>query len=225
LIDVLMEPHQWFASGSNLPRKRADVVELTRQKEKEMVQNAELRPKSEKNLSGAVYGLEPLAWDRALERLKEEWKLQAPPEMGGDAYPHTHWLATTRADGRPHVVGIGAVWHDGAFYFSSGPGTQKSKNLAGNPQCSITLAAAGIDIVLEGEAVKVTDDAKLIQLAEVFATGGWAPTVRDGAFYHDFSAPSAGPPPWYLYEFTPRTVFGLATAEPYGATRWRVQRR
>jgi hypothetical protein len=35
------------------------------------------------------------------------------------------------------------------------------------------------------------------------------------------SAPSAGPPPWDLYELTPTTVFGLATAEPNGATRWR----
>jgi hypothetical protein len=45
--------------------------------------------------------------------------------------------------------------------------------------------------------------------------------VRDGAFHHEFSAPSAGPPPWYLYEFTPATVYGFATAEPFGATRWR----
>ena len=45
--------------------------------------------------------------------------------------------------------------------------------------------------------------------------------MRDGAFYHEYSAPSAGPPPWDLYKFTPATVFGLATAEPSGATRWR----
>ena len=179
-----------------------------------------IKPVAEKNLDR--YGSPPLAWDRALERLEEEWKQQAPPEMGGDAYPHTHWLATTRPDGRPHVVGIGAVWDAGHFYFSAGDGTRKAKDLAQNPHCVITLAAKGIDIVLEGEAKKVTDEEKLRRLAEVFATGGWAPTVRDGAFYHEFSAPSAGPPPWYLYEFTPKTVFGVATAEPYGATRWRL---
>ena len=32
---------------------------------------------------------------------------------------------------------------------------------------------------------------------------------------------SAGPPPWHLYFFTLRTAFGVATAEPHGATRWR----
>jgi len=117
---------------------------------------------------------------------------------------------------------VGVVHLDGAFYFSSGDGTRKSRNLAQNPPCVMTLPAAGLDLVLEGEARKVTDDAKLNRVAELFASHGWAPTVRDGAFYHEFSAPSAGPPPWELYEFTPKTVFGLATAEPYGATRWRL---
>jgi hypothetical protein len=32
----------------------------------------------------------------------------------------------------------------------------------------------------------------------------------------------AGPPPWDLHEVIPTTTYGLATAEPYGATRWRV---
>jgi Pyridoxamine 5'-phosphate oxidase len=180
-----------------------------------------LKPKSEKNLADA-YDLQPLAWDRALERLEEEWKVQAPPEMGGDAYPHTHWLATTRPDGRPHVVPIGAVWDSSHFYFSAGDGTRKAKNLAQNPACVMTLAAKDLDISVEGTATKVTDEAKLRLLAEVFASGGWSPEVRDGAFYHEFSAPSAGPPPWYVYEFTPKVVFAVATAEPYGATRWRL---
>lgn len=45
--------------------------------------------------------------------------------------------------------------------------------------------------------------------------------MRDGAFYAEYSAPSAGPPPWYLYRVTPATVYALGTAEPYGATRFR----
>jgi nitroimidazol reductase NimA-like FMN-containing flavoprotein (pyridoxamine 5'-phosphate oxidase superfamily) len=178
-----------------------------------------IRPKSEKNISG--YGMGPLSWDRALERLEQEWKLQAPPEMGGVPEPHTHWLATTRADGRPHLVPIGAAWHEGAFYFTSGDGTQKSKDLSQNAHCSISLAGAGLDVVVEGEARKVTDEGKLRELAQVFGSAGWAPEVKSGAFYHEYSAPSAGPPPWYLYELAPQTVYGFATAEPHGATRWR----
>jgi Pyridoxamine 5'-phosphate oxidase len=42
----------------------------------------------------------------------------------------------------------------------------------------------------------------------------------DGALYAEYSAPSAGPPPWEVYEVTPTTVFGLGTAEPFGATRF-----
>jgi len=53
------------------------------------------------------------------------------------------------------------------------------------------------------------------------ATGENVFAVRDGALYADYSAPSAGPPPWDVYEVRPETVFALGTAEPYGATRWR----
>jgi nitroimidazol reductase NimA-like FMN-containing flavoprotein (pyridoxamine 5'-phosphate oxidase superfamily) len=181
-----------------------------------MAQNTDIKPVSEQNIAG--YGLPPISWDRVRERLEQEWREQGPDRDNA----HTHWLATTRPDGRPHVMPVGVALLDGAFYFSSGKSTRKSKNLAQNPNCVITLAAKGIDLVLEGEAAKVTDDAKLHRMAEVFASVGWAPTVEDGAFVHEFSAPSAGPPPWDLYEFTPKTIFGLANAEPYGATRWRL---
>jgi hypothetical protein len=64
-----------------------------------------------------------------------------------------------------------------------------------NPACTFSVGLEGIDLVLEGDALT-------------------AP----------FSAPSAGPPPWHLYLFTSHTAFGVATAEPYGATRWRFER-
>ena len=49
----------------------------------------------------------------------------------------THWLATVRPDGRPHVVPVGAIWLDGAFYFTTGQGTRKGSNVVGNPHCVI----------------------------------------------------------------------------------------
>ena len=45
--------------------------------------------------------------------------------------------------------------------------------------------------------------------------GGWGPQVRDGAFWHEYSAPSAGPPPWDVSEITPTTVYAVASEEPY----------
>jgi hypothetical protein len=60
----------------------------------------------------------------------------------------------------------------------------------------------------------------LARLAERYAALGWPATVDKGAFTAPYSAPSAGPPPWNLYVITPVTAFGVAPAEPHGATRW-----
>jgi len=173
-------------------------------------------PVVERNLDG--YGAPLIPWARVRERLDEGFT-QGPGSGGPER--HTCWLATVRPDGAPHVMPLGALWVDGAFYFSTGATTRKGRNLASNPHCAIAVATHDFDIVVEGEAVKVTDDAKLQRIADIYASQGWQPTVRDGALYAEYSAPSAGPPPWEVYEVTPKTVFGLGTAEPYGATRWR----
>ncbi len=173
-------------------------------------------PLSERNLDG--YDAPPIAWARVRERLDQG--VTQPPGTGGPDR-HTYWLATTNPDGSPHVMPLGVFWVDGAFYFNAGPGTRKARNLANDPRCVITVATHPFDLVVEGEAVKVTDDAELRRIADVFAAEGWESTVRDGALYAEFSAPSAGPPPWHVYEVTPTTVFALGTAEPYGATRFR----
>jgi nitroimidazol reductase NimA-like FMN-containing flavoprotein (pyridoxamine 5'-phosphate oxidase superfamily) len=173
-------------------------------------------PASERNLDG--YDAPPIAWARVRERLDQG--VTQPPGTGGPDR-HTHWLATTNPDGSPHVMPLGVLWVDGAFYFNAGPGTRKARNVAQNPRCVITVATHPFDLVVEGEAVKVTDDAELRRIADVYAAEGWEPTVRDGALYAEFSAPSAGPPPWDVYRVTPATVYALGTAEPYGATRFR----
>jgi hypothetical protein len=112
------------------------------------------------------------------------------------------------------------VWVDGRFYFVSGPGTRKSRNLAQRPDCVISVRLPGLDLVMEGTAAIVTDGPTLQHLAERYDAQGWPATVKDGAFTAPFNAPSAGPPPWNLYEFTAKTAFGVAGAEPFGATRW-----
>jgi PPOX class probable F420-dependent enzyme len=171
-------------------------------------------PADEKNLDG--YGFAPLEWERVINSLDKTSGLDALDAAG------RFWLATTGPDGRPHVMPVGIVWNDGTFYFTSGAGTQKSKNLARDPRCVITVAAPGTDVVAEGEARLVRDDAELRRIAELYTD--WGPEVRNGAFWHEFSAPSAGPPPWDVYEMTPRTIYALSTAEPHGATRWRLSR-
>jgi nitroimidazol reductase NimA-like FMN-containing flavoprotein (pyridoxamine 5'-phosphate oxidase superfamily) len=115
---------------------------------------------------------------------------------------------------------VGIVWGSGRFYFTAGAGTQKAKNLARDPHCVITVAAPRTDVVVEGEARIIRDEEELRRIATLFKD--WGPEVRDGAFWHEYSAPSAGPPPWEVYEVTPTTIYGLSTGEPHGATRWRV---
>jgi nitroimidazol reductase NimA-like FMN-containing flavoprotein (pyridoxamine 5'-phosphate oxidase superfamily) len=174
-------------------------------------------PVDERNLDG--YGAPSIPWTRVRESLDEG--IPQGPEAGGPDR-HTCWLATVHPDGRPHVMPVGVLWDDGKLYFTAGAGTRKAKNIAENPHCVISVATHPFDLVMEGDAAKVTDEAKLQHIADVYAAEGWAPTVRDGGLYAEFSAPAAGPPPWDVYEVTPETVFALGTAEPWGATRFRL---
>ena len=159
------------------------------------------------------YGSAALPWSRARDRLA------APPKVGQPEA--SHFLGTVRPDGRPHAAGIGALWYDGDLYITAGPGTRKARNLADNPACTISVSLEGIDVVLEGEATRVTDRPTLEAVAARYREGGWPAEVDGDAFTAPYSAPSAGPPPWNLYRFIFHTAFGVATAEPHGATRWR----
>jgi nitroimidazol reductase NimA-like FMN-containing flavoprotein (pyridoxamine 5'-phosphate oxidase superfamily) len=176
-------------------------------------------PTSEKNLSG--YGAPNYAWDQVLARL--EAGISQAPETGGPQR-HTTWLATVRPDGRPHVMPLGVLWVDGALYFNAGPGTRKARNLARNSHCVITVATFDFDLVFEGQAQRVLDEDELRHIAGVYEEAGWETSeIRDGGLYGEYSAPSAGPPPWYVYRVKPETVFALGTSDHYGATRWRFQ--
>ncbi len=131
------------------------------------------------------------------------------------------WLATTRHGGAPHVMPVGAIWLEDAIYFNAGAGTRKAKNLDANPKCVVGFAVPGLDLVFEGDALRVTDEDTVEHLAEVFRSNGWPVEARDGQFYAPYSAPSAGPPPWNLYQVTVSTVFGIEVEEPHSAMRWR----
>ena len=169
---------------------------------------AKARRPTGKNLD--IYGAAPIPWSRALQQL----------EAGGDG---TYWLATTNADGRPHVAAVGALWVDGKVYFTSGTRSLKGRNLAANPECVLSVSLTGIDLVVEGTAVRIIDRPTLLRLAKRYAAQGWPASVSAGPLTAEYSAPSAGPPPWNLYVVRPTTAFGVATADPSGATRWQFE--
>jgi nitroimidazol reductase NimA-like FMN-containing flavoprotein (pyridoxamine 5'-phosphate oxidase superfamily) len=133
----------------------------------------------------------------------------------------SYWLATVRPDGLPHLVPVLAVWVDGALHFVASPTSRKAKNLARDAHCVITARRDALDLVVEGTVAKVSDEARLHHVAEAYISKyDWLVTVRDGTFYAD-GAPTAGPPPYEVYEATPTMVFGFPTDETFSPTRWR----
>jgi hypothetical protein len=163
-----------------------------------------------KNLD--IYGAAPIPWSRPLKQLEAN--------TAG-----SFWLATTTPDRRPHVAGVGALWVDGKIYVVTGARTRKGRNLAANPNCVLSVSLTGIDLVVEGSAVRITDRPTLLRLAKRYAAQGWPASVSGEALTAEYSAPSAGPPPWNLYVVRPTMAFGVATAEPHGAMRWEFETR
>jgi hypothetical protein len=161
-----------------------------------------------------------LDWAPIEARLREGLS-QVPGTGGPDR--HTCWLATINPDGSPHVTGIGALWAEGCWWFETGQDTRKGKNLARDPRCTLSVAAQEFDLVVDGEAALVTDAATVAGLAAHWAAEGWPARADDTgvALTAEYSAPSAGPPPWHVYRLTPRTATAVSTVEPGGATRWR----
>jgi hypothetical protein len=172
-------------------------------------------PTTERNLDR--YGAPQIEWARVRDLVAGD--LTQVPGSGGPGR-HTHWLTTSNPDGSPHVTPLGVIGVEGILYFTSGPGTRKSRNIERDPRCVISVATHQFDLVIEGTAERATDAAELQSVAETYAAQGWPASVAGDALTAEFSAPSAGPPPWNVYRVVPATVFALGTAEPYGATRF-----
>lgn len=175
-------------------------------------------PVNASNLDG--YGAPEIPWDKVRAHIEQE--ITQAPETGGPNR-HTFWLATINPDGSPHVMPLGALYMEGRFYFTSGPGARKARNLAADTRSTLNVATHNFDLVFEGKAVKLTDPDTAEKVAAIYRAQGWEATVIEGtaSLTAPYSAPSAGPPPWDIYEFTTETAYALGAADPYGATRFR----
>nr|WP_189930290.1 pyridoxamine 5'-phosphate oxidase family protein [Streptomyces sulfonofaciens] len=148
----------------------------------------------------------PVPWPEALRRLERA---------------ELFWISTVRPDGRPHVTPLLAVWDAGALHFSTGARERKARNLAENPQVVLTTGtgtwAEGYDLTVEGEAVRITDDARLRALADAWERkygAVWRFEVRDGAFVSREG-------PALVFAVAPRTAFGFGKGDTFSQTRWR----
>jgi hypothetical protein len=147
-------------------------------------------------------GLLPLGW--AVERLEKS---------------HNYWVATARPNGRPHLMVVWGIWRESAFWFTTGRGTRKARNLAANPHCSIATEGADEAVIVEGAAREIAD---------VGARRAFVP-VYNAKYGGDIEAMigtsdgSAGPAGSALWRVDPQAVFGLNEhAEDFveAATRW-----
>jgi general stress protein 26 len=132
-----------------------------------------------------------------------------------------YWLSTVRPDGRPHVTPIAALWLDGALYFTTGRAERKAKNLEDNARIVVTTGSnvlEGLDVVVEGEAVLVTDEATLQRLADAYIAKYddlFVFKVRDNALWIEGSED-----PGLAFELRATKAFGFGKS-PYSQTRWR----
>ena len=166
-----------------------------------------------------LYNAPLMEWEVITRRLEAGYS-QAPGTGGPDR--HTSWLATINPDGGPHLTAVGTVWADGTFWFETGDRTRKARNIARDPRCTVTVAVHEFDLVVDGYAEKVIDPAKVATMASLWAAEGWPCRVDETgiALTADYSAQSAGPPPWYVYRVNPRLATAIETVEPGRATRW-----
>ncbi len=166
---------------------------------------------------GAVDGLPLVDWSAVLETL------DAGTSPAPDAHnSRTTWLSTINEDGSPHVTAVGALWLDGTYWFQTGAGTRKGRNVARDPRCSIAVSIRDADVVIEGEAALVTDPELVAGAAKAWADNGWPaePDESGSGITAPFNAPTLGPPPWNVYRVEPRSATVALGTEPGGLTRF-----
>jgi hypothetical protein len=167
---------------------------------------------------GVDEGLPPVDWGGVVEKLAEG---SAPDPAAHNA--RTKWLTTVNDDGSPHVTAVGALWLDGAFWFQTGGGTRKCRNVTRDPRCSLALSIRDADVVVEGDAALVTDPTSVARIAKAWADDGWPaePDPTGSGITAPFNAPSQGPPPWNVYRVEPRSATVVLGVEPGGLTRFK----
>jgi uncharacterized pyridoxamine 5'-phosphate oxidase family protein len=124
-----------------------------------------------------------------------------------------YWIATTRPDGRPHVMVIWALWLDGALYFSTGSKSRKARNLSHNPHCTMCTDNAAEAVILEGEIETEKNVATIREFLKIY----------EKKYKFDMSGMSGDmlnlKEPVFLLR--PKVAFGMAEKTfSKSATRW-----
>lgn len=140
------------------------------------------------------------------------------------------WLSTVRANGRPHATPLPAMWLDGALHFCTGTEEQKTVNLRKNPACLLTTGdstfGTGIDVVVEGRALRTTERPLLERLAHMWRSRlDWPFVAVDGGFREpsnevagqDLAEHAAA----HVFTVRPEKVLAFGKGAPFSQTRFR----
>jgi hypothetical protein len=146
----------------------------------------------------APAGAAPIDWEEAVRLFAgERW----------------YWVATTGDEGRPHLRPVLAVYLDERIYSTTSPAARKGRNLTRRPSAALAARAPAIDIVIEGGVAWIDDRQRLQRVGDAYRDKyGWPVTVTaDSAFDAPYGAPTAGHPPYRVYELTPTVAYAFGT--------------
>ena len=97
------------------------------------------------------YGFEPIQWSWVVERM-----------TGARNY----WVATTRADGGPHLSPVWGVWRDAAFHFFTDEESLKARNIHRDARAVIHLESGDEVVILEGTLQSIAATRELVSAYE-----------------------------------------------------------
>jgi len=141
------------------------------------------------------------------------------------AAERSYWVATASDQARPHLRPVLAVWVDGRIYSTNSLAARKGRDLAGNPSAALAACAPDVDIVIEGSATWIDDRQQLRRIGDAYQDKyEWPVTLTaDNAFDAPYGAPTAGHPPYRVYELTPTVACAFGTGGNLGerSTRYR----
>jgi hypothetical protein len=160
--------------------------------------------------TGAAAGASAIDWDETVRLFAaERW----------------YWVATTSDEGRPHLRPVLAVWVGERIYSTTSPAARKGRNLTSRPSAALAARAPAVDIVIEGRVAWIDDRQQLQRVGDAYQDKyGWPVTVTAGnAFDAPYGAPTAGHPPYRVYELTPTVAYAFGTGNNLGerSTRYR----
>jgi nitroimidazol reductase NimA-like FMN-containing flavoprotein (pyridoxamine 5'-phosphate oxidase superfamily) len=62
-----------------------------------------------------------------------------------------YWIASTRPDGRPHVIPRDGTWLDGGLYYGGSPQTVHYRNITQNPEIVVHIGDGQEAVIVEGK--------------------------------------------------------------------------